>query len=559
MPTFTFTSPDGKSYSVEGPEGSTQEQAFQILQKQISGAPAPAEKPSVLSDVAKSAGIGVAKGAIGLAGMVGDLNNLITAGSDYIAGKIASPEYVKKVQEIRGAIRSPISQPSSQEIQRSVEGVTGGFYKPQTTAGKYAESVGTMVPAVAMGPGGILRKAGQALGSGLGSEGAGQLTSGTAAEPYARVAGALIGGALPDVGRRIVTPNAISPERQRLLETLNQEGVNSLTAGQRTGNKTLQYAESILGDAPGAGQGATRIQQEGQRQFTEAAMRRAGAGPNAAPEVLANNSTRLGQEFSDLAARNNIVFDQQFGQDVNSAIRSYMRVPPSQQRAVVENYVQDIIGHAQNGQMPGALYQEMRSRLSRQANGLRNSDPTLSEALRDLRNALDNNMRRSISPADRQAWDTARRQYGAQKVLEKSASRAGEATAEGQIVPANLRNTVAAENRGAYSRGHGDFSELARAGSGVMAPLPNSGTGQRVAINTIATLLGGGAGSMTGGAGAMAGVAAGAAAPGIAGRALMSRPVQSYLGNQLIGQPGARVRDYARISKVLNALLAAPR
>ena len=39
MPTFNFTGPDGKSYSVEGPEGATPEQAFQVLQTQIAAAP----------------------------------------------------------------------------------------------------------------------------------------------------------------------------------------------------------------------------------------------------------------------------------------------------------------------------------------------------------------------------------------------------------------------------------------------------------------------------------------------------------------------------------------
>lgn len=37
MPTFDFTSPEGKNYSVQGPDGSTPEQAFQILQSQIGG------------------------------------------------------------------------------------------------------------------------------------------------------------------------------------------------------------------------------------------------------------------------------------------------------------------------------------------------------------------------------------------------------------------------------------------------------------------------------------------------------------------------------------------
>lgn len=36
MPDFTFTSPQGKSYTVSGPEGATKEQAFQVLQQQLS-------------------------------------------------------------------------------------------------------------------------------------------------------------------------------------------------------------------------------------------------------------------------------------------------------------------------------------------------------------------------------------------------------------------------------------------------------------------------------------------------------------------------------------------
>lgn len=50
MPTFEFTSPEGKKYLVEGPEGATKEQAFGILQQQLGPAPAkaaPAPKAEV--------------------------------------------------------------------------------------------------------------------------------------------------------------------------------------------------------------------------------------------------------------------------------------------------------------------------------------------------------------------------------------------------------------------------------------------------------------------------------------------------------------------------------
>jgi hypothetical protein len=47
MPSFEFTSPEGKKYTVDGPEGATKEQAFQVLQQQIAtGTAKPTEAPA---------------------------------------------------------------------------------------------------------------------------------------------------------------------------------------------------------------------------------------------------------------------------------------------------------------------------------------------------------------------------------------------------------------------------------------------------------------------------------------------------------------------------------
>jgi len=54
MPSFTFTSPEGKKYTVNGPEGSTKDQAFQMLQKQIN-APTVRESAPVTDTYAKTA------------------------------------------------------------------------------------------------------------------------------------------------------------------------------------------------------------------------------------------------------------------------------------------------------------------------------------------------------------------------------------------------------------------------------------------------------------------------------------------------------------------------
>lgn len=508
--------------------------AARVLAAEITKMRETQQQSSTAADVAKSAGVGVGKGVIGLLGLPGDLAEYGARGIDratkFIGGKLG-------VDVPDRADRAPTY--GSADITKAVEDKTGPFYKPQTTAGKYAETVGEFAPGLVGGPAGLARRGiTQVLAPGLASEAAGQATEGTKAEPYARIVGALAGGATPYALGRAVTPAPASNARQRLVDVLADEGVTSLTAGQRTGNETLRYAESALGNAPFTGQAANRITRQGQEQFTDAALRRAGAAGEATPEVLATNQQRLSDQFRDLSARNTLAPDQQFLNDVAAARRSYDRVPQSQQRAMIDGYIDDINDNIRRtGGIPGPEYQEMRSRLSRQANGLRQSDPTLSEALRDLRNALDNAMGRSISPADREAWQAARREYGAQKVIEKAASRAGEATAEGQIVPANLRNTVAAENRGAYARGEGPFSELARAGAGVMAPMPQSGTAPRSMLYNITN------------------IASGGAVPAAVGRALMSRPVQAYLSNQAAAQTLNNLTP--RQAALVSALMAA--
>jgi len=69
MAKFEFTSPEGKSYTVEGPEGATQEQAFQILQSQL-GSNQAKNEPSRLDTAIGAAG-NLMAGAVRGAGSIG--------------------------------------------------------------------------------------------------------------------------------------------------------------------------------------------------------------------------------------------------------------------------------------------------------------------------------------------------------------------------------------------------------------------------------------------------------------------------------------------------------
>lgn len=143
---------------------------------------------STVVDAAKSFGTGLAKGAIGVAGLPGVVADYgargLDAATQYVGEKFGADIPARKSEE-------PFLGP--EQIQRAIEGATGEFYKPKTTVGQYAQTVGEFAPAALL-PGSAVARAGQVLAPALTSETAGQLTKGTALEGPARFAGALVGG-----------------------------------------------------------------------------------------------------------------------------------------------------------------------------------------------------------------------------------------------------------------------------------------------------------------------------------------------------------------------------
>lgn len=437
------------------------------------------------------------------------------------------------------------------------------------TAAEIAGGVGTGLGA--MRAGATLMRQGMGLGQTIGAgalEGAGYgaLHGAGNAEggPSERlrgaidgsVAGAAVGGAVPVLARgvgaavgRAASPFSIPAERQAAVDILTREGV-PLTAGQRSGSKALQYGETFLGDAPLAGGQASRAIENQGEAFTDAAMRRVGANGRASSENIAAVRARLGQEFTDLAGRNTVQADRQMGQELGLALREYDRVLPAEQRRIVGELASDVVQRfqAHNGALPGADYQTMRSRLSRMSQNARVNDPEFSQAIRSLRDALDNNMSRSVAPEDAAAWQQARREWGNLKVIERASTGGGEAAAGGLISPAQLRIAASrgAGNRASYARGQGDFSELARAGQQIMTPLPNSGTAQRNLMTGI--VGGGGSAAAVGGDPLWAGIIA--LGPAAAGRILMSPMAQAYFGNRAMA-PGARAAIEQRLQAMI--------
>jgi hypothetical protein len=182
MTTYQIKAPDGNTYSIDGPTGASDDQVREQVLKQHPGADK-AAAPSVIADVAKEGGKGLLRG---VAGFVGDLG-------EAVAGPFGPGHTAANLMADFGLGERPKTDPPySAQISKAA----GIEASPQTTPGKYAGATGEVLgnPTTYLGAGSTALKVGAGTASALASEGAGQLTEGTALETPARIAGSMIGG-----------------------------------------------------------------------------------------------------------------------------------------------------------------------------------------------------------------------------------------------------------------------------------------------------------------------------------------------------------------------------
>jgi hypothetical protein len=465
--------------------------------------------------------------------------------------KLGVPEeYTDKIasairaQRFMNPFAALVTGPSGADIQKGVEGVTGKFYDPHTRLGKYASTIAEYAPGAVLGGGGTAARVLNVVAPAIAAETAGQATEGTPVEPYARLAGGVLGGL---GAAKAITPIApATPARQAAVGVLEREGI-PLTAGQRTGSKPLQWAESTAADMPGSGGRAASMSAAQKaaydRAVTERPFSRAELTARGVPEdvnlpdprVVNAGKQSLADEYKRLT-QNELVSNPQLHTRLGRAESEYSRlVQPHELSKSVEQTRSDIVNRlvANQGRMAGDEYQSIRSQIGKAADEATN--PQQKIALKEMQGALDEAMQAGLPPAEAKAWIENNRRYALMKQLEPAVAGAGE-----NLSPARVAQTTRAGRNAQYAGGQGDLDELARAGSIVLKDLPQSGTGPRTGWQTLFNmpiLVGGGAaaGSTMGPMGAAVGTAA-ALAPFAASRALLSRPVQAYLGNQALPQ-----------------------
>lgn len=492
---------------------------------------------------------GLTDAAAGLLGMPVDLANMglkaIGLGSDKPVGGSGT---FRDLFDYTGRAANVVRTGSTDALSKSVRGT------PETTGeriiygasrglgdaagmllGAGAVKAATAPVMIAPGisaPPSVVNRVATALTANPGTQIASGIAGGAVGEatdsPVAGLATALAVGAAPSLLKRATTPGAVNltPEQQRLAQVASSEGI-PLTTGQMTGSKPIQTLESVLGNLP-VSAGMAKAQAQGQREaFNAAVLKRAGIdAKSATPDVLNAGKTALGQEFGQLANRNAVdLADPQLVNDVTRIGVKYLDKLPVTTRGIVDAYASQLTPPG-GGTMTGSVYQETRSLLGRQADSFKNSDYATFRALKEIRNALDEAMMRSASPADAAKWKQVNRQYANLKTITKAMEGAGAEVAAGNISPARLRMAANQSAKGNFATGAGDLNDLARVGESFVRPqVPDSGTSQRMFWQTALT---GGAGGLAATGNLPAAGVALATAPAVQ-RLLQSEAMQRYL------------------------------
>lgn len=483
-----------------------------------------------INDVGKSVGSGLVRGVTSLA----DLPGQIVSGAGNLAARgleaAGAPGMAVGMRDAMSQTPFGSGNAVGQAADMAMPGARS--YQPQTTAGEYGQTVGEFLPGAALGPGGMTGNLVRyGVLPGLASEGAGQATEGTKAEPYARAAAAIATAMLagrPTNNARPLVPRA-DPEDAKMAETLMREGVRP-TVGQVTNSTLLRRMEGSLGDVAGQAD-----------DFTAAAMRSTGStATRATPEALKAAYEVTVKGMDDAVQGVTFRPTTAMAQQADDAVQTYLN-NTAQGNIVpaVRNVADEIIDAATNpARQPLSLatLKKWRTMLGQLMAG-GNSEAKL--AAYELRSIIDDATRQELIAAGRAAdvakLDTARGQFRNWLAIADSATRAG--AENGVLSPTQLyQSIIRSQGRRNVATGNTTaLGDLARSAAGVLRPEATTSPGS---VRTFSNaLLTGGAGAGIGAqmmpgnpaVGGLLGLAAGVGTMGAGQAVLRSMPVQSLM------------------------------
>lgn len=296
--------------------------------------------------------------------------------------------------------------------------------------------------------------------------------------------GSLFGGAGHGAGKVVSkvlkpTSTAAPANQQAGIDAAKRLGVK-LTPGQQTGSMGLQQVEAVLARTPGASGPMQAFQQANQ-----AALNRAGASAIGetsdvlSEQVLAAARQRLGADFKNLSSSTKVALGDDFLSALSKIDELNRGLGPFA-NAQIDDLVNKGLELAAKGSLDGKAYQTLRSRLTdRAGDAFRAGNSELGQALKTLRDSLDDAARAGMDDATKAAWDAARRQYANLKILTK-----GNAVTAGNVNPVQVGSALRQYGGDMYKTGglNGPLMDIARIGEAFKQVVPNSGTAERSAI-----------------------------------------------------------------------------
>lgn len=454
-------------------------------------------------------------------------------------------------------------------------------YKPLQTAHPVATAVGESLPGMAV-------PVGAASATLLGTAGKLALSAAApAALEYGSVEdrakhaagaglGAAIGGAvvpkvLSAVGSGVKASlkglaGNITPEALALAARAKDLGID-VNMAQLGDSKFLKTLASSIEQMPfTGGSKAAAIQRS---SYTNAVGKTFGADvEKVTPEVYSFHRTRLGNQFDELAARNNLnvtpelrtklggIVEQASATGSDDTIRAVQNIlgrvseqaethggeVPAQMSKLLDqagNPIEKVAASSTpaSSTLPGAAYSSLDSELS---NIIKSGGEKGLYAKR-MQTAIREAMDESISTADKAAWTETRNQYKNLKAVRNIIARDG---GDGNIPPSQLMNALNSTEAGkeAMAMGNrGTLGELGQIGKQfVRDSVPNSGTAQRAMAMG---LIGGGGYAFGADPMTIAGMMAGGAT---AGR-LLNKVMSSPKAIEALSKQGISLKDLAKL------------
>lgn len=474
MPIARFQLPDGRVAKFEVPDGTSPEQAQQMISAAI--------KPSRIPDALDNPNMATE----GMSGMDKFLAGMGKAGYDLARG----------VGQIANVI--PQEQIDATKKQDAPLMATG--------AGMAGNVVGNMIPAVATA---AIPGANTMTGAALGGAVMGGMQPVASDESRLRnaglgAAGGAIGQGAANLVGRLVRPvqSSLDPVTAGLAAKAEQYGI-PLNAAQKTGSRPLKIIDSVLDNLPLTADAQAAAKSGQAKAFNKAVLGQIGESADVAtPEVLNAARTRIGNQFNQLSDRNAV----KLGDEFLDALAQVEAGTNAFTKPGVKDAVEKGLELASQGQLSGRTYQNVRSTLGKQANdAFASGNSELGQALKSIKTALDDAADASVSQADKAAWTEARRQWQALKVVEKAASPTSADAVAGNVSAAKLAQALkSVDKKGlTYGTSNQELGDLARIGQALLKnQIPDSGTAQRtfyqnLLTNPITALWQGGVGGIS--------------------------------------------------------------